>query len=58
MDWLRRRGSTVVAVGAEVPGATLAVRYEGDDHPDVALYTEIIVGELVAAGWWQDTEPG
>lgn len=58
MDWLRRRGSTVVAVGADVPAATLAVRYEGDDAPDVALYTEIIVGELVAAAWWQHAEPG
>jgi hypothetical protein len=29
------------------------VRYLGDDDPDVALYTETLVAELVAATWWQ-----
>jgi hypothetical protein len=51
MDWMRQRGSTVLAVGAEVPGAH-AIRYPGDDSPDVALLTETLVAELVAAHWW------
>lgn len=52
LDWLRRRGSTVVAVGGEVPGARATVRYPGDADPDVALATETLVAELVAATWW------
>ncbi|MEO3809773.1 SIS domain-containing protein [Sphaerisporangium sp. B11E5] len=51
MDWMRQRGSTVLAVGAEVPGAH-TIRYRGDDDPDVALLTETLVPELVAAHWW------
>lgn len=53
LDWIRQRGSTVLAVGADVDGATGTVRYLGDDDPDVALYTETLVAELVAATWWQ-----
>ena len=52
MDWIRERGSTVVAVGAEVEGAAAAVRYPYDGDPDVALLTETLVAELVAAHWW------
>ena len=52
LEWLRERGSTVVAVGGEVPGSTATVRYAGDDDPDVALLTEVLVAELVAAAWW------
>ncbi|MEV4107446.1 SIS domain-containing protein [Nonomuraea sp. NPDC049695] len=52
MEWVRERGSTVVAVGAEVKGATAAVRYVHDSEPDVALLTETLVAELVAASWW------
>nr|WP_221475304.1 SIS domain-containing protein [Sphaerisporangium rubeum] len=51
MEWLRLRGSTVLAVGADVPGAH-AIRYRGDDDPGVALLTETLVTELVAAHWW------
>ncbi|KRT62565.1 MAG: phosphosugar isomerase-like protein [Chloroflexi bacterium CSP1-4] len=53
MGWLRSRGSVVVAVGADVPGAALSVRYRGDDDPMVALLTETLVVELVAATWWR-----
>ncbi|MGI5283304.1 SIS domain-containing protein [Nonomuraea polychroma] len=52
MDWVRRRGSTVITVGAEVPDAAASVRYLHDDDPDVALLTETLVAELVAAYWW------
>lgn len=52
LEWLRKRGSTVVAVGAEVEGAAAVVRYPGDDDPEVALATETLIAELVAARWW------
>ncbi|NUR84444.1 MAG: SIS domain-containing protein [Nonomuraea sp.] len=52
MDWVRQRGSTVISVGAEVKDATAAVRYRHDDDPGVALLTETLVAELVAAYWW------
>ncbi|MBF8193302.1 SIS domain-containing protein [Nonomuraea sp. K274] len=53
MDWVRQRGSMVIAVGAEVKDAAAAVRYPYDGDPDVALLTETLVAELVAAYWWQ-----
>ncbi|MEY9838382.1 SIS domain-containing protein [Streptacidiphilus sp. EB103A] len=52
MEWIRERGSTVLAVGADVPGARGVIRYRGDDDPDVALLSETLVAELVAAAWW------
>jgi fructoselysine-6-P-deglycase FrlB-like protein len=52
MDWLRRRGSTVVSVGQAPPGVQLAVSYPGVDAEEVALHTEVLVAELVAANWW------
>jgi glutamine---fructose-6-phosphate transaminase (isomerizing) len=52
MDWLRRRGSTVVSVGDAVPGVHQAIRFVGADDEEVALHTETIVAELVAASWW------
>lgn len=52
MDWVRERGSTVIAVGAEVRDAAATIRYAHDDDPDVALLTETLVAELVAAYWW------
>ncbi|GAT65557.1 phosphosugar isomerase-like protein [Planomonospora sphaerica] len=52
MEWIRERGSTVLAVGGDVPGAAASVRYRHDDDPDVALLTETLVCELVAAHWW------
>jgi glutamine---fructose-6-phosphate transaminase (isomerizing) len=41
-----------VGVGSDVPGAAVNVRYRGDDDPDVALHPETLVGELIAASWW------
>lgn len=52
MEWVRERGSTVVAVGGETEDAAAAVRYVHDGDPDVALLTETLVAELVAAYWW------
>lgn len=52
VEWLRRRGSTFVAVGRDMPGAAATVRYPGDDVPDVATFSEILVPELLAAAWW------
>ncbi|WP_067801240.1 SIS domain-containing protein [Actinomadura formosensis] len=53
MDWIKRRGSTVVTVGAPVGGARAAVRYRHDGEADVALLAETLVAELVAAAWWR-----
>jgi glutamine---fructose-6-phosphate transaminase (isomerizing) len=53
LRWTGERGSTVVAVGADVPGADLVLRYSGDDHDDVRLLSEVLVAELAAAQLWQ-----
>ncbi|MEV0582394.1 SIS domain-containing protein [Nonomuraea sp. NPDC050310] len=45
MEWVRQRGSTVLTVGRDI-------RYRHDDDPLVALLTETLVAELVAATWW------
>lgn len=50
--WMRERRSTFVAVGGHLPGAAHELRYPGDDDPIVALLTEVLVPELVAAHWW------
>lgn len=53
-EWMAQRGSTAVAVGGHFDGARVEVRYPGDDDPLVALLTEVLVGELVAAAWWTE----
>jgi fructoselysine-6-P-deglycase FrlB-like protein len=52
MGWMTERGARVVGVGGAVVGASQAVRYPGDTDPEVALLTEIVVPELVAASAW------
>jgi hypothetical protein len=52
MDWIRRRGSTVVSVGAQVDGSAYAIRYRDDGDATVRLLTETLVAELIAATWW------
>jgi fructoselysine-6-P-deglycase FrlB-like protein len=52
LRWVRERGSTVVAVGDDVPGAALTVRYPHDVVDDVRLLAETLVAELVAARAW------
>ena len=51
--WLHERNATTVAVGGSFPGARCEIRYDGDDDAAVALVTEPLVAELVAARWWQ-----
>lgn len=53
MEWMRERGSGVLAVGGDLPAAHQTVRYPGDDVREVALLTEVLVPELVAAAWWR-----
>jgi glutamine---fructose-6-phosphate transaminase (isomerizing) len=50
---MRDRGSTVCAVGGDLPDAKATIRYPGDDDADVALLTEVLVPELVAADVWR-----
>ncbi len=52
LRWTAERGSTVVSVGAPVDGAALTIPYTGHENPDVALFTETTVAELVAHRWW------
>jgi fructoselysine-6-P-deglycase FrlB-like protein len=52
LRWTTERGSTVVAVGLDVPDAAVSVRYRNDDSEDVRLLTEVLVAELLAADLW------
>jgi glucosamine--fructose-6-phosphate aminotransferase (isomerizing) len=52
LRWTAERGSTVVAVGADVEGAAYCLRYAGDEDDDVRLLTETLVAELLAADLW------
>ena len=52
MEWLTSRGRTVVAVGGNMPDANVVVRYAGDQDPEMALSTETLIAELVAAEMW------
>ena len=56
LRWAGERGSTVVTVGRDVPGAAMSVRFRGDDDPDLALVTEVLVAELVAHRAWEAAE--
>lgn len=53
LDWLAKRGSTVVAVGRDIARATDVIRYDGDADPLVARHAEVLVPELLAATWWR-----
>jgi fructoselysine-6-P-deglycase FrlB-like protein len=52
LRWTDERRSTVVAVGAEVPGAAFSLRYRGDDDDDVRLLAEVMAAELLAHDLW------
>ncbi|AQA03673.1 iron dicitrate transport regulator FecR [Mycobacterium sp. MS1601] len=52
-EWTTARGSTVVGVGGDVPGARSTLRYPHDTDDDVRLLTEVLVPELLAARAWQ-----
>jgi len=58
VSWMRERRSQFIVVGAHLPGATLEVRYPGDDDPIVALLTEVLIAELIAADWWLHPDLG
>jgi fructoselysine-6-P-deglycase FrlB-like protein len=57
-DWMAQRGARLVAVGvaagaaAAVVAGSVVVRHLDDEDDDVALHTQTLVGELVAAAWW------
>lgn len=55
LRWVTERGSTVVAVGQELPAASASLRYRGDENDDVKLLTETLVAELVAQQLWAST---
>lgn len=52
LKWMTDRHNHVVTVGAEPDGVAASVRYPGDDDQVVALLTEVLVAELLAAHWW------
>lgn len=56
LQWMNHRRSHVVTVGGvpagEGVGISASVHYPGDSDPIVALLTEVIVAELLAAHWW------
>jgi len=53
LRWLDERGGRVIAVGADAAGAVETVRYRHDGDEIVALLTETLVAELVAAALWR-----
>jgi fructoselysine-6-P-deglycase FrlB-like protein len=58
MEWARKRGARIVAVGVPVEGAALDVPYPAADDPLVATLVETGVAELLAARLWREqTEP-
>jgi glucosamine--fructose-6-phosphate aminotransferase (isomerizing) len=50
--WMQERSTTTVAVGGPLPGAHCEIHYDGEDDDRVALLTEPLVAELLAAEWW------
>jgi glucosamine--fructose-6-phosphate aminotransferase (isomerizing) len=56
-EWMRQRGSTVVAVGGPFEGAAHTIGYPGDEDPVVSLLTEVLIAELLAATWWLSDAP-
>ncbi|HET9344443.1 MAG TPA: SIS domain-containing protein [Candidatus Limnocylindrales bacterium] len=52
LEWMAKRGSTFVSIGADMPGARATVRYRHDDDTEAAAIAEVLVPELVAATWW------
>ena len=51
LDWMAQRGSRFAAVGRELPGAEMTLRFTGDGDDSVAALTEVLAGELVADRW-------
>lgn len=55
LDWMAQRGSRFAAVGRDLAGAELALRFPGDEDDSVAALTEVLVGELVADHWFRES---
>ena len=53
MEWARKRSSTIVSVGAELPGAASAITYPYAGNRVVATLVETGVAELLAAELWR-----
>lgn len=51
LEWMASRGSRFAAVGRDLPGAEVTVRFPRDEDDTVAALTEVLVGELVADAW-------
>jgi len=56
LHWMGERHSHVAVVGDEPPGVAATVRYPGDNDEIIALLTEVLVAELIAAHWWLGSE--
>jgi len=56
LNWMRERQSHVVVIGADPDDVAATVRYPGDDDEIIALLTEVLVAELIAARWWLGSE--
>lgn len=52
LDWCEQRGSTIVSLGADIPGAAYVLRYAGDNVDDVRLLSEALVCEVIAQDRW------
>lgn len=53
MTWMRERDAKVLMVGDVHADAARTLRYPYDDEADVALLTDVLVPELVAAERWR-----
>ena len=51
LEWMAARGSRFAAIGRDLPGAELTLRFPGDEDDSVAALAEVLVGELVADHW-------
>ncbi len=52
LRWVGERGSTLVAVGADVPIAAHTIRFRHDDDDDARLLAEVLVAEVLASALW------
>ena len=52
LDWVRRRGGALIAVGEDLPGADLHVAHPATDDPWIRTLVETHVAELVAGELW------
>lgn len=53
VEWMTRRQTPWVAVGQPQPSAAVSITYGDSEQPMVALLTEPLIPELIAAAWWQ-----